>query len=345
MIIAGLTISVGFVSKSVANNWDKITFLLELEGAGKNVLLKGLPALAQYELQDEPDYESPSDLIQQAINMFSAANIGDPKVFLNSQLSYLQLARVNGNEPLTQEEIIFFERDYTPDELLPEQEEKKEAEEKQPFIKANGEPLVVIYNSHNGETYTPDAGVPRIDGTNGGVVQVAEVLAAALEKNHGIPAIRSEEIHDYPSYALSYANSLKTVEEILKKYPSVEIVIDVHRDYQPTRAQTTATVSGQEAAKIMFVVGNDARQSHPHWHQNLAFVTSLEKKMNEIYTNLSRGIRQQDGRYNQHLHPRAILVEIGSAENNLAEAKRSAEMLADVLAQILLEIQQKKVNM
>jgi stage II sporulation protein P len=350
LISAGLIVTGGFVSNKTSANWEKLAFLLELDNLGKELLLQGLPGLAQYEVKDVPDLDSPGELIQQALSSFSMTGLGDPKALLNSQMSYLQLAGTIRDKPLTQEEIIFFERDYTvdDDDLIP-REEAAEREQNEglvrPAIRSNGEPLVAIYNSHNGETFTPDDGVPRIDGINGGVVKVAEMLAKALEEKHGIPTVRSEKIHDYPSYALSYANSLKTAEEILKKHPSVEIVIDVHRDYQPTRAQTTAAINGRQSAKILFIVGNDARQTHPRWRQNLAFVTSLEKKMNEIYPGLSRGVRQQDGRYNQHLHPRAILVEMGSAENSLAEAIRSAEMLADVLARMLSEIQQQQKNL
>ncbi|MBS4024733.1 MAG: stage II sporulation protein P [Clostridia bacterium] len=348
LISASLIAAVGFVSNKASVNWERLAYLLDLDNLGKELLIQGLPGLAQYEVKDVSDIDSPGELIQQALSSFSMTGLGDPKALLNSQMSYLQLAGAIRDKPLTQEEIIFFERDYTVDDMIPREEtEEREQNDSlvRPAIRSNGESLVAIYNSHNGETYTPEDGVPRIDGINGGVVKVAEMLAKALEEKHGIPTVRSEKIHDYPSYALSYANSLKTVEEILKKHPSVEIVIDVHRDYQPTRAQTTVAINGQQAAKILFIVGNDARQTHPRWRQNLAFVTSLEKKMNEMYPGLSRGVRQQDGRYNQHLHPKAILVEMGSAENSLAEAIRSAEMLADVIARILLEIQQQQKNL
>jgi stage II sporulation protein P len=347
LISIGLVFTAGFVSSKANVNWEKVALLLAVDNLGKELLLQGLPGLAQYEAKDVPDTDNPGELIQQALSSFSIAGIGDPKVLLNSQMSYLQLAGNVRDKPLTQEEIIFWERDYTVDSPMPQEDVagKEQSEDlARPLIRSNGEPSVAIYNSHNGETYTPTDGMPRIDGVNGGVVKVAEALAKALEEKHGIFTVRSEKIHDYPSYALSYANSLKTAEEILKKHPSVEIVIDVHRDYQPTRAQTTATINGHQAAKILFIVGNDARQTHPRWRQNLAFVTSLEKKMNDLYPGLSRGIRQQDGRYNQHLHSRAILVEMGSAENTLAEAMRSAEMLADVLASMLADIQQKQKN-
>ncbi|MDW7675757.1 MAG: stage II sporulation protein P, partial [Bacillota bacterium] len=331
--------SISYGGIALANNWDTASKYLNAEAIGRDILLVGLPGLAQYEVRDEAHLDNPGDLIQQAFDAFAKANIGDPKALLNSQMSYLQLVGADRSTPLTQEEIIFFERDYSFDDMLPEGQKDLEIDQEQikQTLKVTGEPLVAIYNSHNGETYTPDAGTPRIDGINGGVVQVAEMLAKTLEEEYSIPTVRSEKIHDYPSYALSYANSLKTVEEILKQHPSVEIVIDVHRDYLPTHAQTTATINGQDVARILFIVGNDARQTHPNWRQNLAFVNSIEKKMEEMYPSLSRGVRQQDGRYNQHLHPKAILVEMGSAENSLAEAERSAEMLAVVIKEMLLD--------
>lgn len=314
---------------AITTNLVEMTSMLSVNSLSKDMLLMGIPGLAYFDKKGEVTLA------------MAKVNLSDPKIFLNSQLSYLQLARSESAAPPTEEEIIFFERDYTLEEEVPPVEERQNKETQ---LQVTGEPLVAIYNSHNGETYTPTDGVPRRDGASAGVVTVAEQLALALEKQ-GIPTVRSEKIHDYPSYTLSYANSLKTVEEILQQHPTVEIVIDVHRDYLPTRTQTTTQVNGEDVARILFIVGNDARQSHPKWRQNLAFVNSLELKMEQLYPNLSRGVRQQDGRYNQHVHPRAMLVEMGSAENSLQEAIKSAQLLANVLAEMLAEIQSEKVQL
>lgn len=313
--------------------------LIDIDQMGKKTLEQGIPGML-YLSQDNS--QNPGDVL---VAMSSLININDPRALLESQMSYINSGVSEGQEvtPVLNEDIILYEEDFTEDAVEKNIEEPLEQKPSNQFDAVDG-PLVAIYNSHNGETYTPTHGVPRIDGKQGGVVDVARVLAEALENTYGIGTVRSEEMHDYPSYTLSYSNSLKTVEAILREHPSVEIVIDVHRDYQPTRAQSVATINGEKAARILLVVGNDARQIHPRWRQNLAFANRLETKMDEMYPGLSRGIRQLDGRYNQHLHQRALLVEVGSAENTLEEAKRSAELLADVLNEMLKEIQNPEIN-
>ncbi len=341
----GIVVGIGinYTSMIMAANWQQLSENFHLQDLGKDMLIKGIPGLAQLEKKETENIAGPGEVLQQAMGSISRGSFRDPKIFLTSQLSYLQLMGVEQIGPPSEEEIIFFERDYTFDEILPPEQAPKDNEP--PPLVVTGVPLVAIYNSHNGETYIPDAGKARVDGSNGGVVTVAEMLANALEKNHGIPTVRSEKIHDYPSYAASYTNSLKTIEAILAQHPSVEIVIDVHRDHLPTRAQTTAEINGKRVARILFIVGNDERHIHPRWRQNLAFANGLEKIMEDMYPGLSRGVRQQAGRYNQHVHPRSILVEMGSSENSLQEAINSAELLADVLASMLLDIQQQKGSM
>lgn len=198
-------------------------------------------------------------------------------------------------------------------------------------------PLVAIYNTHNAESYAPSQGTEKLPGQNGGVVQVAAVLAETLTQDYGIPVVRSETIHDYPDFTLSYANSEKTVRRMLAENPSIQIVLDIHRD-AGLKQPPVAYINNQEVAQILIIVGSNARLEHPNWRQNEAFAQKLATTMDKLYPGLCRGVRVQQGRYNQHLHPRALLLEIGSSNNTLDQAQRSAKLLARVIAEVLREL-------
>lgn len=196
-----------------------------------------------------------------------------------------------------------------------------------------GGPLVGIYNTHNSEDYRPESGVSKREGENAGIVEVARALAWYLEEQ-GIPTVRSEQIHDFPRFELSYSLSEKTARRMLQEHPSIQVLIDVHRDANVPQREVI-TVEGVEVAKILFIVGSDQRLSHPRWKDNLAFAQSLAEKIEARYPGLVKGLRVKSGRYNQHIHPRALLVEFGSDKNTLQEAKEAARLLALVLAEML----------
>ncbi|WP_258360279.1 stage II sporulation protein P [Moorella sulfitireducens (nom. illeg.)] len=199
------------------------------------------------------------------------------------------------------------------------------------------QPLVAIYNTHNAESYQASEGQAKFPGKNGGVSQVAAVLAETLSKDYGVPVVRSTTIHDYPDFALSYANSEKTLERMLAENPSVLVVLDIHRN-AGLPAPPVVEIENQKVAQVLIIVGSDARLEHPGWRQNEAFARRLAGKMDAFYPGLSLGVRVQEGRYNQHLHPRALLLEIGSDNNTLEEAERSARLVARVLAALIDEL-------
>ncbi|MDN5345440.1 MAG: stage sporulation protein [Clostridia bacterium] len=218
-------------------------------------------------------------------------------------------------------------------------------EESPPPAPAEGEipsaknPLVAIYNTHNAESYQPSEGQAKFPGKNGGVSQVAAVLADTLSKDYGIPVVRSTTIHDYPDFPRAYANSEKTLKRMLAENPSVLVALDIHRD-AGLPAPPVAEIENQKVAQVLIIVGSDARLEHPHWRQNEAFGRRLAQKMDDVYPGLCLGVRVQEGRYNQHLLPRALLLEIGSDNNSLEEAERSARLVARVLAVVIEEIRQ-----
>jgi len=203
-----------------------------------------------------------------------------------------------------------------------------------PVTVVPGKTLVCIYNTHTGETYSLNDGADRVDG-RGGVVAVAAAVEKTLEDKYGIKVARSDRIHD-ADYSASYVESEKTARELLAANPETKVLLDIHRDSEKDRKHCTVEVNGQKAAAILLVVGSDARGSFPGWEQNYDFAVELSGKINEMYPGLCLGVRVKDGRYNQFLHPQAVLVEVGTTNNFTEEALRSAEYLADALAGLLL---------
>lgn len=193
---------------------------------------------------------------------------------------------------------------------------------------------VIVYHTHNSETYLPDAGVSKVLGKNGGVVQAADVFQAALEQKYGIRTLHNTTIHDYPNYNRSYQNSLSTMNALLQSSPQAKAMFDIHRDAGFTsKKPTTATINGKKAARIMLVIG----ANQENWKKNLAFARQLEAKCNELYPGLLRdNIRiKETGRYNQQVHPHAVLLEIGSDLNTQDEANYAMECFAQVVYEVL----------
>lgn len=193
---------------------------------------------------------------------------------------------------------------------------------------------VAVYSTHSSESYTAFSGAPKVYGEHGGVYAASSALAERL-LDLGVGVFVDETIHDYPDWNKSYANSLETAERLLDEYPQLDILIDMHRDAGVERAASVAEIGGRQAARIMLVVGSAQRYDNPNWQQNEAFMQLIADKMEEMYPGLLRRMSVQAGRYNQHIFEHAILVELGTTENTIDEVEYSAQLLGDVLAEVL----------
>lgn len=196
---------------------------------------------------------------------------------------------------------------------------------------APSEPQVAIYCSHAGEGY---AGETRVNGAAGGVTLAAQSLAAAFE-SQGVGVVLDLTLHDSPSYDDSYARSQETAEAIAAQYPQIEVYIDVHRDSSIAGVSTRLTNELGSFAKMLLVVGSDENLPHPNWRENYRFAQAVTEAANRRQSGIMREPRVYSGRYNQHIAAKAILVEIGSTDNTLAEAQRSAEILAGAVLDCL----------
>lgn len=260
-----------------------------------------------------PEITSPSEVAMLALGTMTGITVKEPGDILKSQIPLM--ANINYQPVESREQIII----PTP---------------KPTVAKLDGPPQVALYNTHTGETYALTDGVKRLDGKQGGIVKVTEALQKSLEQQHQIKVVRVDKIHDQV-YNKSYLESEKTVQKLLADYPELKLILDIHRDSGRPRQDCFAEINGEKVAKIMIVVGSDARAEFPNWQQNLVLARQITDQLDEKYPGLSFGIRVQQGRYNQHYHTGALLFEIGSVENSTDEAIRAAELLAEVLAEVL----------
>ena len=200
-------------------------------------------------------------------------------------------------------------------------------------------PKVLIVHSHTTESYTPSAQNPYTESgeyrtldPRHNMLRVGQALKEALERE-GIGVIHDTNLHDYPSYNDAYLNSRESTAAYLAQYPTISMVIDLHRDAigQSGKGQldTHAQVDGQEAAQIMVVVGTDANgRSHPNWEKNMALATKLHAQLEKRYPGLCRPISFRGERFNQDLSDGALLIEVGAAGNTLEEALVAVNALA-----------------
>ena len=211
-------------------------------------------------------------------------------------------------------------------------------------IHAEGDgPQVLIVHTHGSESYTPDAAFPyspsentRTTDTRYNVVRVGAELQKVLEDN-GVQAVHIRNIFDSPTYSGSYDRSLAAIEEALSEYPTIQVVIDVHRDSILTddgiAYKTSCTIDGTEMAQLMFVVGTDeGGLYHPNWQQNLNYVTGLQYRLNRSYPGLIRPVNLRTQRFNQHASAGSMLIEVGSSGNTMTEALAAIRLFGQTLA-------------
>lgn len=205
------------------------------------------------------------------------------------------------------------------------------------------EPTVLIYHTHAMESYTPQTGedyteeVPfRTADLDYNMVSIGTRLAELLE-NAGISVLHDTALHDAASYNGSYASSRETVEKYLAQYPSIRLVLDIHRDAAEDgsghQVATTAETAQGDTARLMLVLGSEAGGLYnPNWQENYALAVKLQAVLEQESPGLCRELHLTDQRYNQDLSPGALLIEVGAAGNSHDEALRAMTPLAEAIA-------------
>ncbi|MEG6585808.1 stage II sporulation protein P [Dendrosporobacter sp. 1207_IL3150] len=288
----------------------------------RDILFSGVPGLAstaeaQPMVKVKPEITL-QNILHGAVLFFTDIDIRDWRTILKAEMPIM--AVIKTSPPSVSAISLPNFPKFDPQNILPK-----------------GKPIVGVYHTHTAESFIPSSGVAHKPGGQiGEIVNVGGALVKKLE-TLGIPSVQNKTIHDYPSFMKAYGASELTVQKMLAENPSLQIVLDIHRDADK-RENSTAIVNGVPAAKITIVVATGQQDlPQPHWQQNHAFAKLIDAKLNQYYPGLSKGILLVEWRYNQHLHPRALLIEVGCQENSREEAERSIEFLGDVIAQIIAE--------
>ena len=210
-------------------------------------------------------------------------------------------------------------------------------------------PQVLIMHTHttesfilHGSDYYTANDDPRSLESDKNLIAVGDVFEKILT-NAGIGVIHDTTIHDHPSYSGSYDRSASTVRSDLAAYPTVKVVIDIHRDSitrGSDKIKPIVSIDGKETAQVMLVMGSQTGNisDFPNWQENLKLAVKYQQKMEETYPGLARSIMLNSAKYNQNLTVGSILLEVGSEANTLTEAKRAAELSANALASLLTNL-------
>lgn len=202
-----------------------------------------------------------------------------------------------------------------------------------PSLAGNG-PTVLIVHTHASESYLAQAGYTesspyRTHDPNHNMVSVGAALAELL-RSRGIGVIHDTRLHDVPDYNSAYTNSRAAIREYLAQYPSIRLVLDLHRDAGSdyvNQLTTSATVAGEASAQLMLVVST----GHDNWQQNMSCAVQLQAVLEKTWPGLCRDINFRTGRFNQDLGPVTLLVEVGAAGDTRQEALVAVEALADAI--------------
>jgi stage II sporulation protein P len=200
-------------------------------------------------------------------------------------------------------------------------------------------PKVAVIHTHSSEAYRPTTGSDYCWGKKDGVIKVGAALVDELSGKLGVSTAHSSQIHDYPDWTKSYSAAHDTLKSMIKSYSSIDVVLDIHRDALPVNKSKlkTATVDGEKVARVLFVVTDDSSGlAHPNWRRNYEFALKLSAQVESMYPGVTRGVAiHKYARFNQHLHDRAIIVEIGGTGNTIEEANRAARIVARALARVI----------
>ncbi len=211
-----------------------------------------------------------------------------------------------------------------------------------------GGPQVLIVHTHSSEAYMP-AGIDRYEPSDSArtedsehnIIRVGDELTRLFEQA-GLSVIHDRNIYDFPSYTGSYARSGAAVEQLLREYPGISVVLDVHRDAlgsDDVIYKTVAEEAGTCASQAMLLVGTDeSGLYHPKWRENLSLALYLQNALAAEHPTLMRPVSLVPQRYNQNLCPGMLILEVGSSGNTMQEALAAARLFAATAAPALLRL-------
>lgn len=205
------------------------------------------------------------------------------------------------------------------------------------------QPQILIYHTHSQEGFADS-----VEGdTSTTVIGVGDYLAQLLQERYGYQVLHITDTFDIVdgqldrSAAYNYAEPV--ISQALQEHPTIEIVIDLHRDGVDESKHLVTEVNGKPTAQVMFFNGLSRTNQNgeisylpnPYIEDNLAFSFQLEYLAKQYYPEYTRCIYLKGYRYNLHLKPRSLLLEVGAQTNTVEEAKNAMEPFADLLYKVL----------
>ena len=202
-------------------------------------------------------------------------------------------------------------------------------------------PTVLIIHTHTTESYTKAPGERYTESSafrtldeEYNMLSIGDRLAELLTAG-GVTVIHDREFYDYPSYNGSYTRARAAIGQWLKEYPSICMVLDLHRDASGDlndQMRTAVTIDGVDYARLMLVMGtNAAGLTHPDWQENLALGLKLQTVLEQLQPGITRPITLRTSRFNQDMTTGSMIVEVGAAGNSHDEAMRSMDILAQAI--------------
>ncbi|MBQ7918650.1 MAG: stage II sporulation protein P [Lachnospiraceae bacterium] len=201
-------------------------------------------------------------------------------------------------------------------------------------------PQILLYHTHSQEGFADS--VPGDDNTT--IMGVGAYLAGVLQNTYGYKVLHHLGKYDVESRDNAYARSLPEIKQILDENPSIQVVIDLHRDgINEANGKLMTQVDGRDTAKFMFFNGISKTNSqghidyleNPYLQDNLAFSLQMKLKADEYYPGVARKNYINGYRYNMHLKARTILIELGAQNNTFGEAINACDILAHLLDMVL----------
>ena len=212
---------------------------------------------------------------------------------------------------------------------------------------------ILIMHTHTTEAYHKgkkdtyrESDVDRTTDEEFNVVRIGEEMKEVFEEM-GLSVVHDKTKYDYPSYTGSYNRALDGIQKELDRHPTIQIVLDVHRDSvigsDGKNYAKRTEVDGETAAQVMLVVGtDDMGLTHPNWKNHLALAVQIQKRMLGIEETFPRPIDLRRQRFNEHMTPGSLLVEVGTDGNSLKEAIRGARLFARAAGSVYLRHVAKK---
>ncbi|MBQ2927146.1 MAG: stage II sporulation protein P [Oscillospiraceae bacterium] len=196
-------------------------------------------------------------------------------------------------------------------------------------------PTVLVLHTHSTESYTKagenykESAAWRTLDEGYNMLSIGDQVVQLLATN-GICAIQDRTLHDYPSYNGSYTRARKTIQAYLEEYPTISLVLDLHRDASGSenrQMRTRCQAAGQDSAQLMLVIGTN----HDGFEENLSLALKLHAQLEALAPGIMRPLQLRASRFNQDLCPGAVLVEVGAAGNTHAEAQLAAQTLGQAV--------------